>query len=62
MADKLEITWKKSSIGYNKKVNAILRGLGLRRLNHTVIRSNTPEIRGMVRKILHLVKVREIAD
>ena len=60
MAAKLEITWKKSNIGGNKMFDDTLRGLGLRKLNQKVIRSNIPVIRGMVKKVIHLVDVREI--
>jgi large subunit ribosomal protein L30 len=60
MAIKLKVTLKKSNIGGPRKFDPIIRGLGLRRLNHTVIRSNTPEIRGMVKKIIHLLDVEEI--
>ncbi len=60
MATKLKITWKRSTIGYPKKIHEIIRGLGLKSLHHEVIRSNTPEIRGMVKKVIHLVDVQEI--
>lgn len=57
---KLEITLRKSGIGRPEKHKKILRGLGLTRLNKTVVRADTPEIRGMVRKVIHLVDVKEI--
>ena len=60
MAGKLEITWKKSTIGSPKKVRDTIRGLGLKRLNQTVVRSDLPEIRGMVKKVIHLLDVKEI--
>jgi len=56
---KLIITQVRSSIGRPPKQRQTLRGLGLRRIRHTVERLDTPEIRGMVRKISHLVKVEE---
>jgi large subunit ribosomal protein L30 len=48
-----------SAIGCPDKQRATLRGLGLRRMNQVVERLDTPEIRGMVRKIPHLVAVVE---
>ncbi len=62
MTAKLKITWKKSTIGYPKKIRETIKGLGLRKLNQTVIRSNRPEIRGMVKKVIHLVDVTEIQE
>jgi len=53
----IKITQIRSKIGRPKKQRAVLTGLGLRRINHVVIRKDTPEIRGMVRKIPHLVKI-----
>ncbi len=62
MTDKLKITWMKSNIGGPHKLMDTIRGLGLRRLHHTVIRSDRPEIRGMVKKVIHLVRVEEFQD
>ncbi|MDP8255524.1 MAG: 50S ribosomal protein L30 [Candidatus Alcyoniella australis] len=60
MADKLKITLLKSGIGRQQKQKDILVALGLRRLNQSVIHSNTPIIRGMVKKVIHLLAVEEI--
>jgi large subunit ribosomal protein L30 len=49
----------KSTIGYNKKQKATVRALGLRRLHHTVEHIDTPQIRGMIDKVNHLVEVEE---
>lgn len=57
MSNILEITLVKSPIGASDKQRAVVRGLGLRRLNQTVSRIDTPEIRGMVAKISHMVTV-----
>ncbi len=56
----LKITLVRSTIGRlaNQKANA--RALGLRHPNQSVIRSDTPVIRGMINKIRHLVKVEEL--
>ena len=56
----LEITYKKSAIGYNQKQKATIRALGLRKLNQTVVQKDTPVIRGMVHKVSHLVEVKEV--
>ena len=53
----LSVTLVKSTIGFNRKQAEVVRGLGLRRIRHTVELPDTPETRGMVRKVRHLVKV-----
>jgi len=55
----LKVTLKKSKIGSTQKVRATLVGLGLTKTNKTVVRQDTPEIRGMIRKVEHLVEVEE---
>lgn len=57
MADKLRITYRKSTIGYGKGQKATIRALGLRRLLQTVEHDNTAVIRGMIHKVNHLVTV-----
>ena len=59
MGNQLKLTLKKSKIGSPKKIRATLIGLGLTKTNKTVVRQDTPEIRGMVRKVQHLVEVEE---
>ncbi|MBH42285.1 MAG: 50S ribosomal protein L30 [Dehalococcoidia bacterium] len=54
---KLHITWKKSTIGYSRDQAKVIKSLGLRRLNHSVSREDTPIIRGMIQKVRHLVDV-----
>jgi large subunit ribosomal protein L30 len=56
---RLKITLVKSTIGFNKTQAETVTGLGLRRLNHTVELADTPETRGMVHKVRHLVTVQE---
>lgn len=58
-AKKLKITLVKSGIAKPGKHKAVLVGLGLNKLNHSVIRLDTPEIRGMITKVFHLIKVEE---
>jgi large subunit ribosomal protein L30 len=53
----LKITLVRSVIGYPRIQREVVRGLGLRKLNSSVVRPDCPEIRGMVRKIPHLLKV-----
>jgi large subunit ribosomal protein L30 len=55
----LKITLVKSAIARPGKHKVVLIGLGLRKLNHFVIRVDTPQTRGMINKISHLVKVEE---
>lgn len=57
---KLKITYTKSAIGYNKSQKATVQALGLRKLNQTVEQDDTPVIRGMVKKVEHLVSVKEV--
>ena len=54
----LEITQIRSTIGFNRKQAEVVRGLGLRRLHHTVRHPDTPEVRGMIHKVRHLVVVK----
>ncbi|AYH45527.1 MAG: large subunit ribosomal protein L30 [Azoarcus sp.] len=57
MAEKtIKVTLVKSVIGTKQSHRATVRGLGLRRLNHTVELQDTPEVRGMVNKVSYLVK------
>lgn len=58
-AQKLIVTQVRSGIGRPKKQKEILRGLGLRGVNKSVVVDNTPSFRGMVKKVLHLVQVEE---
>ena len=56
---KLKVTLLKSTIGFNKTQAATVQGLGLRRLDHSVELTDTPETRGMIHKVRHLVAVSE---
>jgi large subunit ribosomal protein L30 len=55
----LKVTLLKSTIGFNRKQEAVVKGLGLRRIRHTVELADTPETRGMIHKVRHLVEVQE---
>lgn len=59
MSKTLVITWKKSAIGYSQRQKDTIRSLGLRRLHQSVQKPDTPEVRGMVEKVRHLVSVEE---
>jgi large subunit ribosomal protein L30 len=54
---KIKIQYYRSSIGYSKKQKAIVRGLGITKLNQTVEREDTPSMRGIVEKIPHLLRI-----
>ena len=56
-AKKIKITLVKSTIGFDKKQDKVVTGLGLRRIGHSVELPDTPETRGMIHKVRHLVKV-----
>lgn len=57
--EKVKITQVRSSIGYNVKQRLTLEALGLRKINHSVIKNNTDQVKGMVKKVHHLVSVEE---
>jgi large subunit ribosomal protein L30 len=59
MADKLIVTLKRSVIGEKPKTRANVRALGLRKLHHSVEHNDTPDVRGMLQKVRHLVEVEE---
>lgn len=55
----IKISLKKSNIGSTEKIRATLVGLGLTKTNKTVTRKDTPELRGMINKVAHLVEVED---
>ncbi|MDL1967219.1 MAG: 50S ribosomal protein L30 [Deltaproteobacteria bacterium] len=62
MSGKLKVTLVKSMIGRPEKHRRILRSMGLAKINRTVEFIDTPSIRGMINKVLHLVKAEEKID
>jgi len=56
---KLNITWVKSGIGYNREQRKTLKALGFHRLNQSVTHNDSAVVRGMINKVRHLVKVEE---
>lgn len=55
----LKIEWVKSTIGCPKDQIATVESLGLKRLHDTVVKEDSPALRGMILKVRHLVKVEE---
>lgn len=61
MAKMITVKLVKSPIGYSKRQKATVEALGLRKMNQTVEKSDSPTIRGMIAKVSHLVEVVEAA-
>ena len=59
MSKMLKIKKVKSEIGRPEKQRKILRGMGLNKLNNTVTLVDTPQTRGMINKVIHLVSMEE---
>ncbi|MDP9068545.1 MAG: 50S ribosomal protein L30 [Actinomycetota bacterium] len=57
---KLKLTQIRSATSRGKKQQGTIRALGLKRLGHTVVHEDKPEIRGMIRSVGHLLQVEEI--
>jgi large subunit ribosomal protein L30 len=62
MAGKLKVTLVKSMIGRPEKHRKVLRGMGLTRMNRTVVLKDIPQVRGMIDKVSHLVSAEEATD
>lgn len=62
MKAKLEVTQLRSGIGRPDKQRQTLRGLGLKGPHSTVVVDNTPAFRGAIKKVIHLVTVREVEE
>ena len=60
MSNKLKVVLKKSTIGRPEPQRATVRGLGLRKISHSRELEDTPAIRGMIRKVSHLVEVEDL--
>lgn len=59
---KLKITLVRSLIGRQQDQRATVKALGLGKVNSAVVQDDSPAIRGMVRKVEHLVSVEEVQD
>ncbi len=60
MANQLHVTLKRSLIGRPEDQRVTVRTLGLRKLHQTVVHQDNPAIRGMIKKVTHLVEVKEV--
>ncbi len=58
----VRVTLVRSLINSNKKQRATIEALGLRRINSTAVHTETPQIRGMINKVIHLLRVEEIEE
>ena len=56
---RVQVQWVKSSIGFDQRQRATLRGLGLMRLQQVVSLPDNPSVRGMIHAVKHLVAVKE---
>ncbi len=57
---KLKITWTKSAIGYKKNQKATIAALGLHKIGQVIEREDSPQLRGMIFAVRHLVKWEEV--
>ena len=62
MSTRLKVTQTRSLIGRPPDQRATVRGLGLKRLGDVVVKEDRPEIRGMLRKVSHLITVEEVKE
>ncbi|HEX4347279.1 MAG TPA: 50S ribosomal protein L30 [Vicinamibacterales bacterium] len=53
----VKVTLVKSPVGFNRTQGTVVRSMGLRRIRHTVELKDTPETRGLIHKVRHLVEV-----
>ncbi|SHN36796.1 MULTISPECIES: 50S ribosomal protein L30 [Gracilibacillus] len=60
MSNKIEITLKRSVIGRSEVQKATVQTLGLRKMHQSVVREDTPVVRGMINKVSHLVDIKEV--
>lgn len=59
---KLQITWSKSWIGFPETQRKTIKSMGFHKLNNTIVREDSPQLRGQIRKVQHLLTVVELAD
>jgi large subunit ribosomal protein L30 len=62
MSGQIRIRLRRSPIGSTPRQRQVLRGLGLGRINSSVLRPDDPSIRGMIGKVAHLVEVESVAN
>lgn len=61
-AKRVKITWRRSAIHRQAKQKRIIEALGLKRLHHSVVHDDSPQIRGMIKKVEHLVQTEPVED
>ena len=59
---RLKVTQRRSAIDRPRDQKATIRALGLKRINHSVVKDDRPEIRGMIAKVSHLIEVEEVGE
>ena len=57
---KIKVTQRRGLPGKNERQKATVKALGLKRIRHSVVKEDSPEIRGMIAKVQHLVDVEEV--
>jgi large subunit ribosomal protein L30 len=62
MPNKLKVTQTRSLIGNKQKAKRTIEALGIKRMHHSVIHEDTPQIRGMIFVVKHMVQVEEIEE
>ena len=60
MEKKIKITQLRSKIDQKQRVKRTIEALGLKRIHHTVVQKDTPQIRGMISAVNHMVKVEDV--
>ena len=60
MSKNLKITWKKSTISTKQQHRRTIKALGLKRLHHSVVKPDSPQLRGMIRAVDFLIEVEEV--
>jgi large subunit ribosomal protein L30 len=58
-AKEITVTLKKSTVGCTEKQKNQVKGLGLRKIGSTKTLENTPAVRGMIKKVIHMVEIQE---
>ncbi|NLG16338.1 MAG: 50S ribosomal protein L30 [Fibrobacter sp.] len=60
MAKKLKVTQVRSTIGMLEDQKRTVRALGLKKIRKSIVHDDTPSVRGMIKKVIHLVQVEEV--
>jgi large subunit ribosomal protein L30 len=62
MAKKLQITWVRGQIAAKSVHRRTVRALGLHRLNETIVKDDSPSVRGMIHSVDYMLRVEEVAE